>query len=964
MASPIPTQLSPGVKVSEIDLSLFVQPESFTRGGMAGVFNWGPGLVATTVSSESQLATIFGNPTLDQFDTEGNGDFLAAANFLRYGNNLRVVRALQSEDYNAVSVEPGITWINSVDYKTVKNEDEFRNFGGFSGSDGIESKSYFKARYPGNFGNALAVVVYDGVTSETVQSTVNGFGLSDFTLSGGYSNPSTMPGISYGTMGITLISTYVSLEVVDIDPDTGEEILAPVENFPASGRTFAQVNWVMLTFDVPNEFANGREFINFYRNEVIGVPNGKFLYAKGTTSANRTATWNGTNPDGNNGNVIPLRANFDSTNAVEANPLHIYGIAFNNGNGNPVIDDFMVQDASDDRKVHMLFWEFDGSNFALGRRPGDLFDFGGAIGLKTVWAFKPHNIGQTPSGNIPTPFFGVAFPVSTVSGVSIFHPTKNTADMSVPAALKGFDAGNRLVRYLDTWGNVSAIMNAAIPPNGKGWVNLIGGLTGPRQLRTFENGVIGSETINFDPTSGITGIRNNFANGIVQLGRAVNVQTVETNLSYDSYRLFDKNPSTSEYAASVGGSNDEISIAVVDAAGKFGPRGGILEKFELLSKAVDAKSLDGTPIYYKDYINNNSKFVYLTKPFGFTGGGTATSTATTAFGDIYTPYTIGGITYNRTGFYDAYFDFGASTVGAATDGEMLTAYSLFADDDNAVDVLFVPESSVADDTSGDNTSLEQSIYNTVIDRRKDTVFVIPTPKPASADQYSSFAANNAIQFRKNNLSIPNNSYTILVAGRKLFFDSYNNQIRRMSLASDIAGILCAQEIPWESPAGFARGMMKNSIRLEKKFSKVDRDELYKNQVNFFVESGDGSGTVLFGDKTLLVKPSVFDRINVRRVFIALEKSISKAAKFSLFEFNDEFTRAQFRNLVTPFLRNVQAQRGITDFKVVCDETNNTPDVIDRNQFVADIYIKPNKSVNFVQLNFIAVKSDFNLSTIE
>lgn len=242
--------------------------------------------------------------------------------------------------------------------------------------------------------------------------------------------------------------------------------------------------------------------------------------------------------------------------------------------------------------------------------------------------------------------------------------------------------------------------------------------------------------------------------------------------------------------------------------------------------------------------------------------------------------------------------------------------------------------------------------------------VLPTPKPASSNENSTITTNNAIAFRKSTLTIPSNSYTVLVTGRKVFFDTFNNQLRKMSLASDVAGILCAQEIPWESPAGFSRGFIRNAVKLETNFSKADRDELYKNGINFFVQFNDGSGTVLYSDKTMLTKPSAFDRINVRRVFIALEKAIAKAAKYSLFEFNDEFTRSQFRNLVTPFLSSIQAQRGIADFKVICDETNNTSQVIDNNQFVADIYIKPLKSINFVQLNFVAVRSDFNLTTIE
>jgi len=289
---------------------------------------------------------------------------------------------------------------------------------------------------------------------------------------------------------------------------------------------------------------------------------------------------------------------------------------------------------------------------------------------------------------------------------------------------------------------------------------------------------------------------------------------------------------------------------------------------------------------------------------------------------------------------------------------------VFAADKSAVDILFMQETSVANDSTNETAAIERAVYDAVIDTRKDTLFVLPTPKPASTTQHTSQATTNAINYRKNLLNLPPNSYTILVAGRKLYFDTFNNQIRKMTLSSDVAGILSAQDIAWESPAGFSRGMLKNVIRLETNYSKTNRDDLYKNQVNFFVEFNDGSGTALFGDKTLLVKPSAFDRINVRRVFIAVEKAIAKAAKYSLFEFNDEFTRSQFRNLVNPFLASIQAQRGISDFKIVCDETNNTAEVIANNQFVADIYIKPAKSINFVQLNFIATRSDFNLTTNE
>ena len=954
MASPIPTQLSPGVKVSEIDLSQFVQPEAFNRGGMAGIFNWGPGLVATTVSTESQLAEIFGKPTLDQFDTAGNSDFLAASNFLRYSSNLRLVRLVQGGDYNAVSADPGITWIGSVTHATIENEDAFRDLGGFSGNNGIEPTSFFKARYPGNFGNALGVIVFDGVTSETlITTTGTNAGFRDYTVSGGYSSLS-MPGISFGTAGVTLQAQFVDL-VENIDEnDNPTGTFTPIATNISSlngGFTFGQFNWKMITFDVPPDFDSAQEFINFFTSEGNAgngqAPLGKFLYATGTTASNRSLMQDGSNPDGNNTNVIPLRLPSSSIGR-ETNPIHEFGIA-----GTGYLREFMLP-SSTPGKVDFLFWEFDNTNFFPNFRPGQVRSFG-ALGSKTIWRIVP-----TESNGIPSNFEN-----------SIFNASRNISDYLSSANfpttdLTAFNDDYRLMEYVNRWSGIPSFLDGS-PNNGFGWVNLIGGLTGARSLRTIDtDGTLTLATINFDSSGGITGIRNNFAYGIVQLGDFRGQSTTETseNVNYEGSFIFDKNPGTSEFASSVGGSNDEISIAVVDVEGKFGPRGAVLEKFELLSKAVDAKNLNNESIYYKDYINNNSRYIYCTKAFGFTGGGNADSTATTAFGDIYTGYVIGGITYNRTGFYDSILEYGESSVSAATESELIEGYSIFADDDNAVDVLFLPESSLTNDADSNTTLIEQSIYDAVIEPRKDTLFVVPTPSPSSSTQHTATSASKTINFRKNSLTLPSNSYTVLVAGRKLFFDTFNNQIRKMSLSSDVAGILCAQEIPWESPAGFTRGILKNVIRLETKFTKVDRDELYKNQINFFTEFNDGTGTVLFGDKTLLVKPSAFDRINVRRVFIALEKAIAKAAKYSLFEFNDEFTRAQFRDLITPYLRSVVAQRGISDFKIVCDESNNTAEVIDRNQFVADIYIKPLKSINFIQLNFIAARSDFNLTVIE
>ncbi len=228
----------------------------------------------------------------------------------------------------------------------------------------------------------------------------------------------------------------------------------------------------------------------------------------------------------------------------------------------------------------------------------------------------------------------------------------------------------------------------------------------------------------------------------------------------------------------------------------------------------------------------------------------------------------------------------------------------------------------------------------------------------------SVATNNILTTRNTTYGI-NSSYVVMDSGWKYIYDKYNDMFRYVPLNADIAGICARAEFAtqsWFSPAGLNRGTVKNVIKLAFNPDQAARDLLYVANVNP-VATFSGEGTILFGDKTMLKKPSAFDRINVRRLFITLEKAISTAAKYSLFEFNDEFTRSQFRNLTIPYLRNVQAQRGITDFRVICDETNNTGEVIDRNQFVADIYIKPARSINFIQLNFIATRTDSTFTEI-
>jgi phage tail sheath protein FI len=253
----------------------------------------------------------------------------------------------------------------------------------------------------------------------------------------------------------------------------------------------------------------------------------------------------------------------------------------------------------------------------------------------------------------------------------------------------------------------------------------------------------------------------------------------------------------------------------------------------------------------------------------------------------------------------------------------------------------------------------------VAEDRLDCVVFVSPQNVTSGDVIigsGSDATNQMVAYRN---ALPSTSYAVMDSGSKYQYDRYNDKYRYVPLNGDIAG-LCARtdftNDPWFSPGGLNRGQVKNVVKLAVNPTKTDRDELYKAGINPVV-TFPGQGTVLFGDKTLLAKPSAFDRINVRRLFIVLEKAIATAAKFQLFEFNDGFTRAQFKNLIEPFLRDVQGRRGVTEFLVKCDEGNNTGEVIDRNEFVADIFIKPNRSINFITLNFVAARSSVNFNEL-
>jgi len=404
--------------------------------------------------------------------------------------------------------------------------------------------------------------------------------------------------------------------------------------------------------------------------------------------------------------------------------------------------------------------------------------------------------------------------------------------------------------------------------------------------------------------------------------------------------LFDRAPGTSAYVSQRGGSSDELHVVVVDRTGDFtGVPGTVLERYSFLSKASNAKDPNGEKNYYVTVLNRDSKYIWwLAAPTSLTTnwGGDAAS----AFGASALPETssfAGGLANNST----------------LADADLQAGWDLYKNPDAVSISLAICGPASA--------TLASYVIQNVCEVRKDSVAFVSPSKANVVNNVGSEVAG-ITTFRN---SLPSSSYAFCDSGWKYLYDKFNDKYRWVPLNGDIAGIAArsdTQTDPWFSPAGFTRGNIKNAVKLAWNPTQLQRDDLYKIGVNSVV-SFPGQGVVLYGDKTLLDRPSAFDRINVRRLFIILEKTIARLARTQLFEFNDEFTRSQFRNIVEPYLRDVKARRGVLDYRVICDESNNPPEVVEQNSFVGDIYIKPSRSINFIQLNFVAVRNGVSFQEV-
>ena len=477
--------------------------------------------------------------------------------------------------------------------------------------------------------------------------------------------------------------------------------------------------------------------------------------------------------------------------------------------------------------------------------------------------------------------------------------------------------------------------------------------------------VLDDPTVLISDSDNIEGTTINAGNA----GADINIASVKdayTNTSIGSTGLklsaIGPRPGTSSFASDRGVGYDEVHVGVIDTTGDVsGAANTVLERFTFLSKISDAKSPEGGSLYYKDIINDQAQFIFSGAAVGSlfepnsTGGGKAwgVASSTLASGDFFK--LSGGNETDLSGGTDDY---------AYTAGEVTAGYDLFLDTEET-EVDFVLMGGSMGTEADTKTKAQKAVA--IAAARKDCIAFVSAFKGNQVGSGGSALTSSQQKTKTLNFfnTITSTSYAVLDSGYKYMYDRFNDKYRYVACNGDVAG-LCVNTsttvADWISPAGLARGGVRNVVKLAYNPNKADRDELYQNRINPIV-SFPGTGAVLFGDKTALASPSAFDRINVRRLFLNIESRVEALAKGVLFELNDEVTRTGFLSNINSYLNDIVAQQGITDFLVVCDSSNNTPAVIDRNEFVAELFIKPARSINYVTVTFTATRTGVSFSEV-
>lgn len=861
-------QLSPGVNVSEIDLTTVVPSVATSDGAFAGVFRWGPIGQRILVDSENILVARFGKPTNHNAET-----WFTAANFLSYSNRLYVSRAAKTTGLTPANVEFSVMANSSV-------------------------------------GNTVLI----GATNPITSGIEPGMYITQTTNTIAF--PASQTGESYL---VTSVNSTAIVLAKSIFPNTTGVVASAISqlNFSRIDTTYTAVaadaasDAVIVANLVHQIVKNENDYTNndgSYDTDVLYLA--KYPGALGNSlriSVCDTAS------------QFNSQVSLGATGGLQLVIGSSQGYVIDNGTTNTAV-------ANADSKIAI------GDNILVGNST-----ISQQYLLVTGKSYK-----KDTTTNVTFGAAGSNGGVNTTTGFISLNNSAGGANLT-------FNVGD-IVTYANTTGAATGGLS-----NATDYYVIDANINGIKVSATRA----GASAV----TAGAAGTAHKFTLNVNKLTLTfqdpyrlrANYSTNTIDRYWEFFNVAETAPGQSNYVKYNGNTaaNDELHVVVVDDGGGFtGTPGTVLEVYKGLSRATDAKNADNSGNYYKDVINQASEYIWWANDRPNAYSATALNIASsTNSAPANMKMRLGADGLNEEN---------------ATMNILGAAYDLFAAVED-IDISLVLQgrpiggTTVSGGETINNYQLANYIIDNIVDIRKDCIALISPDKSKVINNIG----NEAVSLKNWRNALHDSSYAVLDSGYKYQYDRYNDLYRWVPLNGDIGG-LCARtdstNDAWWSPAGFNRGNIKNLVKLAWNPRKAERDVLYSNGINPVV-TFPGQGTVLFGDKTLQAKPSAFDRINVRRLFIVLEKAISRAAKYSLFEFNDAFTRAQFKNLVTPYLRNIQGRRGITDFLVVCDETNNTPQVIDSNQFVGDIYIKPSRSINFIQLNFVAVGTGVQFSEV-
>ena len=896
--------VSPGINVTEVDLTTIVPAVSTTRAAFAGLFRWGPIGQRVLVSSEEDLVKKFGKPT--NFNAE---TFFTAANFLSYGNALYVVRAANTTTagstnsaFSAVAKKPNGSVAGSASALTIKNKDDYLDklaLGSF------DANAYYIAKYAGDIGDSLRISVCDSVNAYS--SNVN------LTSAVGAN-------VSANSTGVASISSNL-----------------------------------VLKFSAANSYFSNGDTVAYYNNgdaSISTLTNGGTYYiiAANSTAVKLSSTYGGasiTGPTIPTSGVRHKLVKAQQQATLVANTTGFIAAS----------DVLAITNASSRFTVNdVVYYNVPTNNTAITGLTGNSYYY-------VSFANATHVALSLTSGGS-----NVDITSTTTTNPAESHQLYNVQNYN-PVS------GEFKMNSVNFSGQIATLtftpMFVSNTTDATAYATVVKNSFANGDLLNLGNTAIGKQTVNvkYIDSPVVSG-----SNAVIYIHTAPTKYRLHTEFKVSNTEngdIFNQKiqrrwefsdtiptaPNQTPYNASYGNTaaQDAMHVIVFDADGKFtGSINTVLERFSNLSRATDAKSPEGATLYYKDVLNDNSEYVWWANDRD--GAASATAKLITSSSN-YLPYTA---------------DFAGGDDGLnETDvslGTIVDGYNLFANKETSDVSLILQGKPIGGEVQEtdygydvNNYGLANWLIDNVAEDRLDCVAFI-TPDDALVRSNKGNEADALVAWRS---VITDSTYAVIDSGYKYMYDKYNDVYRYVPSNGDIAG-LCARteqtNDAWWSPAGFNRGQIKNVIKLRWNPHQADRDLIYKNSINPIVPF-PGQGTILYGDKTATLKPSAFDRINVRRLFIVLEKAIARAAQYSLFEFNDESTRSQFRNIVIPYLRDIQARRGITDFLVVCDSTNNTAERIDRNEFWGDIYIKPNRSINFIQLNFVAVRTGVSFNTI-